>query len=278
MSDLPFKRFIINLPQWPVEHAVMEATAGFAELLKLHLTAAFVEDAEIHRLAAMPGLRELRALGAGWHPVDPAQWHKALEDAAAKAKVTFEAAIRNRTIESSFLTIRGTTRTLVSELQSEDIVVVMQPKNPAERVSQQYIDLLEEAFSTRAAVMMVPARMARSSGPVVAIARRVADPSVGIAHAVATAVKEGLIVVPTFDGEQQAALLDRISEGQRVPVRIGEAAGLVPEMTACSFSTARAHERLVIMTRTGEGRGLSVAIDIVTRCRVPVLTVPDTDQ
>ncbi|GIK81009.1 MAG: hypothetical protein KJZ73_11035 [Pseudorhodoplanes sp.] len=277
MNELPFKRFIVNLPQWSVERAAMEATATFAELLKLQLTAAFVEDAEIHRLAAMPGLRELRPLGAGWHPVDPAQWHRAFADAALKAKAAFEAAVRNCSVESSFLTIRGTIRTLVSEHQSEDIVVVMQPKNPAERVSQQYIDLVEEAFSTRAAVMMVPAIMACSSGPVVAIARRIADPSVRIALAVAAAANEGLIVVPTFDGEQQAALLQSLAGGRRVPVRIDEGAGLIPEMPASSFPAAREHERLVIMTRAGEGRDLSMATDIVTRRRVPVLTVPDAD-
>lgn len=48
-------------------------------------------------------------------------------------------------------------------------------------------------------------------------------------------------------------------------------------MPASSFPAAREHERLVIMTRAGEGRDLSMATDIVTRRRVPVLTVPDAD-
>jgi hypothetical protein len=66
---------------------------------------------------------------------------------------------------------------------------------------QQFSWPLEAAFQSDAAVMVVPARIARIAGPVVAIAIAPDDPSVGAAAAIAIAAKEDLVIIHAHEGK-----------------------------------------------------------------------------
>jgi hypothetical protein len=76
-----------------------------------------------------------------------------------------------------------------------DIIVVIEPRNPADRVAQQFTQLVDAAFeTTAAAVMVVPSRIARTAGAIIAVAVDRDDPSIRSALAIAAA-EEGMIVL-----------------------------------------------------------------------------------
>jgi hypothetical protein len=247
LHPIAFKRMILGWPQSQADYPLVDATVKLAELLRLHLLATFADDRSLMHVAGLPFVRELRPLGAGWHSFDVGQLAAELERSSAIAHRLFDQVVRNCTVEASFRVERGTAADIVASLATaEDIVVVIEPSNPAERVTQQFTRLIEAAFRAAASVMIVPSRIARRSGPIVAVASAPEDPSIRAAAGFASMTREKLIVMGPSE---------RLGSSASFAAEIEAAGGrieFVPTPTSAAQLAAdlrRWDERLLVMSR-----------------------------
>ncbi len=199
-SDM-FKRVILGL-ELSAPDRTMRLAAELAELLHVELLGLFLEDPSLRDLAAFPFAREFRLLGGGWQPIEPARLANDLEVAVRSAERLFVDAAKNLTTPCQFEVTRATVPQAIASIsRSDDIIVIPEPATPLERVTQHFSWLLNAAFHSAAAVMLVPAQVARAKGPVVTIAVDPADPSIRVGANIAIAANENLIIVRARERE-----------------------------------------------------------------------------
>ena len=244
-----FKRMILGLPQSAGDYPLVGATVKLAEMLHMHLVAMFADDRSLMHVAGLPFARELRPLGGGWQSIDVGQLTAEFERSSATARRLFGEVARNCSVETSFRVEQGTAADIIASLATaEDIVVVIEPTNPAERVTQQFIRLMDSAFRTSASVMIVPCRIARLSGPIVALASGPEDPSIEAAAGIAKAARERLIVMGPAE---------RFTANSAWSQAIGAAGGrmefastaALPNAAKLAGELQRWNERLLVMSR-----------------------------
>ena len=235
--SIAFKRMVLRLPQSPGDYAAVTVTAKLAELLRIDLVAALVEDATLIDIAGMPGVRELRLLEGGWRPMVAAELAREIEHMAGTARRLFAEAVRTCSIEAHLNLARGSPADVITSLaMAEDIIVIIEPRNPAERVTQQFTQLVDAAFRAAAAVMIVPSAIARTTGPIVAIALAPKESSIKAALGVAAAANERLIVV-SLSGDTPA--FAELSERARAAGVRCETVALVPRPASASALALR---------------------------------------
>jgi hypothetical protein len=148
--------------------------------------------------------------------------------------------------------------------------MVVEPVNPVERATFQFSRLTEAAVRSAAAVLLVPNKVARTSGPIVVIARSVEDPSFPVAAAIATAAKEQLIIMETQgntlleDGIRN--LIDEFGPTIK-PVVVRRMPSVDPSLFSSTMPGVK--EQLVILVRGGHENLSRVAL----MRGVPVLLV-----
>lgn len=247
-----FKRMLVRLPQSTHDYAAVSAAAQLAGLLGASMVATFVQDAELADVAALPCVRELRPLGGGWHPIEGPQLARQLDQAAATARRLFHDAVRAVRIEASFNVASGPVEGVGSTVAADDIIVIIEPRNPVERITQQFSRLVDAAFGAAAAVMVVPSRIARTAGPIAAVISGPDDPSVRTAIAIAAAAKERVIALGPSGSDARdsiAALADAV--GVRVEAGPGIQAPL--DVSTLLAQLSRLNERLLVMSRGALG-------------------------
>src|SRR6516165_5472379 len=246
---LNFKRMLVRLPQSAHDYASVGVTAQLADLLGASVVATFIQDVELAEVAALPCVRELRPLGGGWHPIEGAQLVRQLEGAAVAARRLFHDAVRPTGIETSFNVAMGSVADVTSSsAAADDIIVIIEPRNPAERVTQQFTRLVDAAFAASVTVMMVPSRIARTAGPIAAVISRSDDPSIGSALAIAAAAKERVIVLAPQGSDACELVVER---AEAAGVRI-EARPVIQEpwdVSSLLIQLAHLNERLLVMSR-----------------------------
>ena len=220
-ARMGWKRMVVGLPQTPAEQAAVDVAAHLAEFLQIELLATFIADATLHTLAELSGARELRTLGQGWHAIDAAQIERDIARAASLARERFAETVGTRAVKASFDVIADA-GLIASHIRADDIVAVIEPAHPGERITQQFTELLAAAFGMAGAVLVVPRRIARTAGPVVALATDAEDPSIGAALQIAAALKERLIVVRAADIELP---VEALADAERFGVTVEQIAG-----------------------------------------------------
>lgn len=268
MSDLEawFKRVVVGLPPSAGDYPAIAAAAAVAELLRLPLVAAFADDRTLFDVAALSCVRELRPTGGGWHAIDAAQLAREIESAADTARRLCDAAVRRHRIEWRFDLARDSIARLIGSLADRgDIVAVIEPKNPADRITQQFSQFLDAAFKTHASLMMVPSRPVRSAGPIVAIAETADDQSIAVARKLATAAREKMFIVNASGGSNKTRATRQFSSEEGIalelasPVRLVDLAVQLPPL----------HERLLVVRR----RLIHIDTDRVSFGDAPVLII-----
>lgn len=245
-----FRRIVLGLPCHRRDRGLRLA-AEMAGLLQLDLHGLFVEEEGLLDLASLPFARELKLLGGGWNPLDASGLSRDLELAAKSAARAFAVAAKGLRTTCRFEIIRGSmARTIESMSGASDIVLLAEPGSPAE--DPQFLANLDAAFHSAAAVLLVPDRIARHAGPIVAVAQRSDDPSIAIARAVASAAKEDLIVTEALKTDDEHA-----------------AAGGALRASVINSALRQVQERLVVMNRAEK----STPSLIASMRRVPVLIV-----
>lgn len=267
-----FKRLVVGMHPTASDRT-MQLAVELADLLNLDLLGLFVEDSGLRDLAGHPFAREFRPLNGGWHPIDLDRLSADLDLAARGAERLFADAVRRLSTNCRFEVVRGpTAQTIASLSQGGDIVLIVEPTSAVDRIAQQFSWLKEAAFGSVAAVMLVPRRVARNVGPVIAIARSPRDPSIDVAAGIANAAKEQLIVVRFDEGSPDDTSIPDIGAAGGMAVReINAPKGAQSDPTAFAAVLAGLRERLIVTTRDGVDRDSAAAL--ATARRVPVLVV-----
>lgn len=267
-----FKRLVLGLQPRAPDHT-MRLAVKLAELLNLELLGVFLEDTSLQRLAGIPFAREFRQLGGGWHPIDAGQLSRDLEHAAQSAEKMFAEAAKRLPTQWRFEVARGPmAATMATVSRTTDIVMIGEPVGAAERVTQQFSWLIQAAFQSAAAVMIVPSRVARVQGPIVAIATTPDEPSIRVAANIAVAANEELVVIDVCEraiDEAQIRALASATELAIKRIRGGWKTGA--DTASLAQALGPLHERLVVMTR-GASDGQAASIIAADR-RVPVLVI-----
>jgi hypothetical protein len=267
-----FKRLVLGL-QLGAHDRAMQLAVELADLLHLDLLGLFLEDSSLRDLANIPFSREFRLLGGGWHAIDLDQVASDFELAARSAERKFAEAAKRLPKGCQFEVVReSVTNTFASVSRTDDILMIAEPQSPAARATHQFSQLLEAAFRSAAAVMLVPPQVSRSRGPVVAIVRSVDDPSIRTAAAIALAAEEDMIILEANGRDDNEPLLRELAANTNLRVQhITTASVGLTDLTVCAQIFRRVQERLIVMTR-----GIfenDFASTIVATRRVPVLIV-----
>lgn len=274
MPNLPhgFKRLVLAL-QTAAPDRGLQVVAELADLLQVELLGLCLEDSGLRDLAGLPFAKEFRGLSAGWQPIDLKRLSRDLDLAARGLERMFDAAVRELSTTARFEVLRGRlTESIAAISRSGDILVIMEPVSPAERATSQFTWLSEAAFSSAAAVLLVPQRIVRSRGPIVAIAAMPDDPSIHAGAAFAVAAKEELVII---DANHHQVSIDapRLS-GREVRLKVEQltaAKTAFPDPAACTQAFGHLQERLIVMTR---GAFDDSAASIIASARqVPVLVI-----
>jgi hypothetical protein len=267
-----FKRLVLGLQPSAPDRSVRLAVE-FAELLDLELLGLFLEDASLRDFAGMPFARELRLLGGGWHPIDLERLSHDLELAARSAERMFTAAAKHLSTHWQFEVMRGTMATTIAAVsQTSDIVMIIEPANAAERATQPFSGLLQAAFRSAAAVMIVPTHIARMRGPIVAIAAALDDPSVDVAATMAHAANEELIVIDISENTIDDERVRTLAATRGLPIKhVVADKTMRSDPAALVQALGSLQERLVVMTR-GATDDRAAAL-LASERYVPVLVV-----
>jgi RES domain-containing protein len=265
-----FKRIVLGLQPSAADHT-LQLAVELADLLHLDLLGLLLEDTSLRDFARIPFARELRPLGGGWHAIDLDQLSHDFDVAARSIERMFTETAKRLATNYQFEVAHGPLAKIFASVpQSGDIVMIVEPLNPAERASQQFAWLLDAAFRSTAAVMLVPPRIARTKGPVVAIAASPDDPSMHTAATIAAALKEELVIIEADGRQADETRLPAPPTGLTVR-RVAAAKAALPDPATCAQAFRQTEERLVVMSRGAFED--TVASTIASARRVPVLVV-----
>ncbi len=267
-----FKRLVLGL-QPGAHDRTMRLAVELADLLHLDLLGLFLEDTSLIDLASIPFSREFRPLGGRWHTIDLERLLHDFELAARSIERKFMGAAKRLPTGYQFEVARGSlAKTFASVSRRDDIVMIVEPQSPAERATQQFAWLLEAAFRSAAAVMLVPPHIARTKGPVVAIAASAGDPCIRAAAAIALAAKEELVIIDTDGRNADDPDIRKLTADTDLSIKHVAAASLKlsgPAVYALAFRQMQ--ERLIVMTRSALAD--QAPSEIAAARRVPVLVV-----
>lgn len=261
---LGFQRIVLGLHAGAPSRATAFA-AQFAALFDLELLGLFLDDVGLRHLSGFPFAREISSLGGRWRPIEPARALSDIDLAAGGAERRFIDAARGLARRRFEIARGGAAQALAAMLRAGDIVTLGAPGAPAERAADPFASLLETAFASRAAVMLTPAREARSTGPIVAVAARADDPSIEAAREIAAATREELVVVDMRAEAAQDWLAARRA-----------AAPSAPSAEALPQALRRLSERLTVASR--ESLTASLAAALAAARGVPVLSIDGRER
>jgi hypothetical protein len=246
-SRIGFKRMVVGLPQSMANSTAMKAAADLAEFLHIDFLGTFVADPSFRALAGLSSVREWRDLDQGWQAIDTAQIERDIEYAISLARRNFAESVGSRRLKTSFDVITEP-RAMSSLIRAGDIVAIIEPTHPGERITRQFIGLLNATFDTAAAILVVPKRIVRLTGSIMAMAAGPEDESIRVALDIATAVKERLIVV-TPGGAALSPEILADAERSGVPVERIVASGPAAYTLALTKSSSLSKERLRVAAR-----------------------------
>jgi hypothetical protein len=266
-----FKRLVLGL-QPSAPDRTMQLAVELADLLHLDLLGLFLEDTSLRDFAGIPFAREFRSLGGGWHAIDLDRLSYDFELAARNIERMFTQAAKRLPTRSQFEIVRGPlAKTFASVSTADDIVMIVEPVSAAERATQQFIWLLQAAFRSAGAVMLVPPSIVRSNGPVVAIAATPDDPSIHAAAAIAIAAKEKLVIIEADGRDANDHHVHSLATDDLAVERISAARTALPDPAICAQAFRQTQERLIVMTRGAFED--ATASTIAAARRVPVLVI-----
>lgn len=247
-SQANFRRMVLGLPHSARDYVSVAFTAELADLLGLDLVGIFAEDEELIDLALLPCVREFRFSGNGWHRLEVEQLARSASQAVAEARRLFADAAQARRVGVRFDIVKGKIGDAIgSQSTPDDIIVVIEPQNPAERVTYQFMRFMELALNAQSAALLVPSRVSRRKGPVVAVASSEHDASIQVGLKIAETVREKLLILSPAIADRSMA--DRLAAG--TAVHIHQQSLRCDEIGLAELGSvlATVGERLVVMSR-----------------------------
>jgi hypothetical protein len=267
-----FKRMVLGLPHSANDYAAVAFTAELAALLGLDLLGIFAQDEKLVDLALLPCVREFRIAGDGWHRLDVKQLEENSIQAAADARRLFANAAKALRGGARLDLVKGQIGEIIGmRSMPDDIIVVIEPKNPAERVTLQFRRFIDMALSAPTATLLIPSRIIRRKGPVVAIAANEGDLSIPVGLRVAEAAREKLLVL-TPDVTDDT-FLARPPSTAAVEYRLLPASEV--GLAELASALALAGERLLVM---GRGSNNLFPSQVAFERGIPVLVTAERER
>jgi hypothetical protein len=190
-----FRRLIVSVHHRSSDPAVRKA-AELAARLNLDLIGMFIEDKNLLGLAALPFAREIRSASGTWHAMAVDEMAQDMALASRRAERRFDALARELGHAARFEVVQGPTADAIRALsRDDDVIVIVEPSNPGDRYAQPFAALVDAAFRSAAAVLIMPARIVRDQGPLVALISRPDDPAAAVAIRLATMLGTEAVVL-----------------------------------------------------------------------------------
>ena len=269
------QRVILHLHHGATERALIRAAAELAQMLGVALHGVFLQDDALSELAQFPFIREFRLATGAWQKLDRQRLVEEQREAAAEARRLLDEAATALGVTQLFEMVSGDPALLFAAAShAGDIIVVAQPRLPAERLVHATARWLEAAHGRGASVMLVPQVLARRTGPVAAVVCEEAEPALAIAARIAAAAGESLLLLIWGTPElAKAAVRQAHSAGlasRRIVTR--KIRGVAPEDVLQGLGAS--NERLVVLTHGACGAdNAAVSSHIAASRGVPVLVV-----
>jgi len=243
LANVEFTRIVLGLDQRALDRTALRFAADFAKLLQLDLVGLFAEDPSLARLSDMPDLREFRLLEKQWRSIEGRSLTGDVERCVEVARRALDETARTIGVSRHFEVVRARLLEAVGSIsRQQDIVMVSESRAAPHLPGESFAEIVAAALATPAAVLVVPSRIARQHGPILAISETGDDTNLASARAIAAAANERLTIIAPRD----------VDLAQPWPVdRVGE--------------------RLIVMPRR-IGGGLT-AVSVSSRRRVPVLVL-----
>ena len=270
-SEPRHRRIILHLRYGSAEQATVHAAAELARLLGLALYGVFVQEEALSELTALPFVREFRLATGAWQALDPRRIADEQRQAVEQARRLLDEAAAAFGISSLFDT--GSDR-LTAVSQRGDIIVVAQPRLPAEQLAHAAAGWLEAAHGQGASVMLVPLTLARRKGPIVAVVCAEGDPALAVGGELAVSAGEDLVLL-VFGPDALAAQVAAKARAAGLPpskVTVRRLEGIAPEQVVHELDASA--ERLVVLARGACGADDAAVSSLIASARgIPVLVV-----
>jgi hypothetical protein len=180
-----FRRLIVGFHHRSSDPAIRKA-AELASRLNLDLLGMFIEDRNLLGLAALPFAREIRPAGGTWHAMAVDEMAQDMALASRRAERHFNALAQELGRTAQFEVVQGSPADAVQAMsRHDDVIVIIEPTSAGDRYVQPFAALVDAAFRSAAAVLVMPARVIRDRGPVVALISRPDDPAAAAAASLA---------------------------------------------------------------------------------------------
>lgn len=270
------RRVVLHLHHGAAERALIHAAAELAQMLGVALHGFFLEDASLSELAKLPFIREFRLSTGAWQKLDREQLVEEQRAAAEEARRLLDEAATALGITQLFEMVSGDPALFFAATsQAGDIIVIAQPRLPAERLVHATAGWLEAAHNCGASVMFVPQILARRSGPVAAVVCADTDPTLDIAARIAAAAGESLLLLVHGEPELATAVAEQacaIAGLQRQQVVTRSLPGMTPDNVVRTLGAS--NERLVVLGRGACGADdAAISSHLAALRSVPVLVV-----
>jgi hypothetical protein len=269
-----FKRVVLGL-QHNRSPAGLKVAMEVAALLRLEVCGFFVKEEGLANFAALPFARELNPLSGAWQSIDVERLSLQVDAAASSAERLLAEAVSRRGLSFQFQIVHGSiTETIASLTRSGDIYVASVPTSPLERATGSFQLLLDTALRSAAAVLLVPSRLDRQTGSIVAVANDRNDICIDVATAIAGAAKEDLVIIEDFAVETEPQVATGAARAEVKITRLrGDQVRSWNTRDIVSFFQPL-QERLVVIS--GNTAADVIATSIAGARRVPVLIVEPT--
>jgi hypothetical protein len=265
-----YQRIVLHLRYGSVERTTIRAAAELARMLGLAVHGVFLQDEALAQLVALPFVREFRLSTGAWQALDARRIAEEQRQAADQARLMLNEAAAAFGVSSLFNL--GDELSLVS--RQGDILVVAQPRVPAEQLAHATAGWLQAAHSRGASVMLVPQTLARREGAIAAVVCGESDPALEIAAHLAVSAGEHLFVL-VFGADALAKQARERARSAGLPqsrITVRRLEGIAPEQVVHGLDAIT--ERLVVLARGACGADdAAVSSRIATARNVPVLVV-----
>ena len=246
----PFGRMVLGLPHNALDYPAVEAAAELAASLGLPCLGAFIVEPSVFGIGEFAGAQELRSLAVGWQPIERAGLMRDIDDAVDAARRTLATVAGQLKVDTTFHLAHGATNEIVASLaRRDDILVMIEPRHPADRITRQFLSLVDAAFDVSSSVMLLPSRVARKHGPIAVLASGPGDDAtIETAATIARATRESLILI-NATGERIP--VSALADEKQVSVRVVSVSGRrAPPAELIASGLAGIQERLIIARRT----------------------------
>jgi len=268
-------RVLLDLHHGAAESTIIRAAAELAQMLGNVLHGVFMQDESLAQLAELPFIREFRLGSGGWQKLERERLIEEQRAAAAEARRLLNEIATALGVTQLFDIISGDPALFIAATsQAGDVIVVTQPRLPAERLVHGTARWIEAAHACAASVMLVPHPTTRRSGPVAAVVCAEADPALDVAARIAVAAGESLLLLLRGSPELTKTAVEHARSAGLLPQRIitRDLHGVTPDDVLQGLGPSA--ERLVVLARGACGADdAAISSHLAASRGVPVLVV-----